>query len=230
MTPRLTGRETTVLVVLVAAIVLGSVFAYAIISRPSSTKPTTSSSLVYPSTSTSLSTTASSSLQNTSLGLALGLYASKNSTGALFISVNETNLLNRVNNVTTADDWLYRDTKSSPCGNYNQSPIEYAVLQGYYDESNYSSAAALNIYDPAAPVSCPTVSAPIPYLLFDAFRDNGTRPCYAAECTFSAYASLSVSGYWAVSGRTLAFQRFPSGTYTVLAEDEWGASPSSLSP
>ncbi len=219
---RTTGKETTVLVVLVAVIVLASVFAYAMLSKPSSTKPTPSSGLVSSSTSASSSATALSSQQSTSLGLALGLSVSTNSTGALFISTNETNLLNRVNNVTTANNWPFPDTNSSPCGDYNQLPIRYAVLQGYYDKSNYSSAAALDIYDPAAPVSCPTVSAPIPYLLFDAFRDSGAEPCYASECRFSAYASLSVGGYWKSSGQTWTFQRFPSGTYTVLAEDEWG--------
>ncbi len=64
------------------------------------------------------------------LGLTLNLRISTNATGALLVSTNETNLLSRVNNVTTADDWPYPNTNSAPCGDYNQFPIQYAVLQG----------------------------------------------------------------------------------------------------
>src|SRR5438552_1092302 len=87
------------------------------------------------------------STQDTSQGLKLGLHISVNAAGALSISINETNLLNRVNNVTTANKWPYPNTGSEPCGNWAQFPIEYAVLQGHYGTSNYTSASALTVYD-----------------------------------------------------------------------------------
>jgi hypothetical protein len=152
--------------------------------------------------------------------LKLNLQISTNATGALSISTNETNLLDSVNNVTTADDWPYSHTDSLPCGNFGQFPIEYAVFQGHYDASNYTSTNALTLYDPGLFIPCPTAEALPAYLLFAPLSDNASYP--SGQGSFLVSASYSVTGYWTGSGNTFAFHQLPPGIYTVLAEDEWG--------
>jgi archaellin len=106
--------------------------------RISTTTPTSSGI----GTTTSIQIpTSSASAPDVSLGLTLGLHISMNATGALSISTNEANVLDRVNNVTTANDWAYPNT-DYPCGNWAHFPVQYALFQGYYDTSNYTSASA----------------------------------------------------------------------------------------
>ncbi|MDA4123712.1 MAG: hypothetical protein OK456_11085 [Thaumarchaeota archaeon] len=171
-------------------------------------------------TSTTSTSSASSTLSRFGTGLKLNLQVSTNATGALSISVNETNLLDRANNVTTADNWPYPNTSSLPCGNFEQFPIEYAMLQGNYNAGNYTSASALAMYDPGLFLPCPTAIALPAYLLFAPLGDNASYP--SGQGSFLVSASCSVTGYWTGSGNTAAFQQFPPGIYTVLAEDEWG--------
>jgi hypothetical protein len=157
---------------------------------------------------------------NSSLGLRLGLQISVNATGGLSIQTNESNLLDRVNNVTTADDWPYPNPNSLPCGDFSQFPIQYAVLQGYYGTGNYSSTSALALYDPTAIYACPTVSATIPYLLFSPFSDDASFSFSSGQNnSYLLSADYSVPGYWTGSG---TFHQFPPGIYTALVEDEWG--------
>jgi hypothetical protein len=174
-------------------------------------------------TASSNQTPGSASTEDTRLGLKLGLRVSSNATGALSISSNATNLLDKVNNVTTADDWPYPDTGSYPCGNFNQFPVEYAVLQGHYGASNYTSAGAFTLYDTGEVYPCPTSIAPLPYLLFAPLGDNVTFIFSSGQKGgYLVSASYSVTGYWTGSGTTASFHQFPPGTYTVLVEDEWG--------
>ena len=192
-----------------------------IIATSTSNTNSTSSGVGNKSSTQTLSSSASG--QSTPQGLKLGLDVSTNATGALVIAISETNLLDRVNNVTTANDWPYPNTNSLPCGNYNQIPFEYAVLQGYYDTSNYTSTGALTLYDPAEFYPCPTEIFPGPYLLFSPLSDNVSRThSPGQEDSFLASASYSVTGYYTGSGNSASFHQFPAGTYTVLAEDEWG--------
>jgi hypothetical protein len=155
---------------------------------------------------------------NPSLGLRLGLQISVNATGALSIETNESNLLDRVNNVTTANDWPYPNTDSLPCGDFDQFPIEYAVLQGYYGTGNYTSASALTVYNTGVTYSCPTMTAPIPYFLFAPLSDNASF-LSGPGSSYLLSADYTVTGYWTGSG---TFHQFPPGVYTALVEDEWG--------
>jgi hypothetical protein len=160
---------------------------------------------------------------NSSLGLRLGLQISTNATGTLLVSANETNLLSRVNNVTTANDWPYPNAGTLPCGDFNQFPIQYAVLQGYYDPSNYTSASALTLYDTGGFYDCPTMIAPIPYVLFAPLSDNASFLFSSGqEGSYLVSANYSSTGYWTGSQSTAAFHPFPRGIYTIIVEDEWG--------
>jgi hypothetical protein len=163
------------------------------------------------------------SAQDAPLGSTLGLHISANAGGPLSIFANVTNLLNRVNNVTTANDWPYPSPDSAACGDYDQFPIQYAVFQGYYDASNYTSAADLSLYNTAYLYQCPTESAPAPYLLFAPLSDNVSRfDSSPQDGSYLVSADYSVTGYWTGSQSTSAFHHFQPGVYTVLAEDEWG--------
>jgi hypothetical protein len=175
-------------------------------------------------TITSSTPTDQGAATNSSLGLQLDLRISVNATGALSIQTNETNLLDKVNNVTTAaDDWPYPDPGTLPCGDYNQFPIQYAVLQGYYDLGNYTSARALTLYDTTGVYLCPTMSAPIPYLLFAPLSDNASSFISSGqESSYLVSANYSSTGYWTDSQSTAVFHPFPRGIYTILVDDEWG--------
>jgi hypothetical protein len=163
------------------------------------------------------------SAQDASSGLTLGLRISANAAGVLSISSNVTNLLNKVNNVTTANHWPYPNPDSLACGDYDQFPIQFAVFQGYYDASNFSSASDLTLYNTAYLYPCPTVSAPAPYLLFAPLSDNVSRfDSSPQEGSYSVSTTDTVSGYWTGSQSTAVFHHFSAGTYTALAEDEWG--------
>jgi len=160
---------------------------------------------------TSSTTQTQGAATNPSLGLRLGLQISVNATGALSIQTNESNILNRMNNVTTTNDWPYSNTGSLPCGDYVQFPIEYAVLQGYYGKSNYTSASALTLYDPGVVYACPTMSAPIPYFLFAPLSDNTSFSFSSGQNdSYPLSADYSVTGYWTGSG---IFHQFPPGVY-----------------
>jgi hypothetical protein len=160
---------------------------------------------------------------DTPQGLRLGLQISLNSTNVLSVSANETNLVNNVENVTTANNWPYPDTGTLPCGNYDQFPIQYAVLQGYYDLSNYTSSTALTLYNTGVVVLCPTMSAPLHSLFFAPLSDDVSFYSPNNQDGFVVSANYSpVSGYWTGSQTTAWFHLFPQGVYTVLAEDEWG--------
>ena len=226
------GTSTRTITALVAAVVVISSLTAVLVytNQGSSGSPHSSSlsSTLTASTSSGLATTSSiqtptsiASAEGTPPGLKLGLQISTNATGALSISANETNLLNKVNNVTAAADWPFPNTGSLPCGNYNQFPIEYAVLQGHYDSGNYTSASALTLYDPGDVYLCVTESFLGPYLLFAPVSDNVSYSS-GQEGSFLVSANVSVTGYWTRSGTTASFHQFPPGVYTVLVEDEWG--------
>lgn len=188
------------------------------------TASTTISTLVSTSTSTTTVTTTSGTIclesgsnatnaftTDCQLGVTLGLQISTNASGGLSISTHETNLLNRVNNVTTAGNWSYPNVNSEPCGNSDQFPIEYAVLQGNYDTSNYTSASALTLYDPGDVYLCPTEIFPGTYLFFAPLSDNVSHFSAGQEASFLASASYSTTGYWTRSGSTASFHKFPPG-------------------
>jgi hypothetical protein len=225
--PRSRARlaASIILLVVIGASLIGAVY-LRIGQSGTSTTSTSSTSSTSGGVGTTSSARISASLasaQGAPPGLKLNLQISTNATDALSISTNETNLLNRMNNVTTADNWPYPNTGSEPCGNFDQFPIEYAVLQGHYDASNYTSASALTVYDPANIYFCPTMTAPLTYLLFAPLGDNASR-FYSSgqEGNFLVSASYSVTGFWTGSGNAASFHQFSPGIYTVLAEDEWG--------
>jgi hypothetical protein len=215
------SKGVAILVIVVIGVV--AIGFIALNMQPKGATSTSSSETSSVATSIQIPVSAASA-QDSSLGLKLDLSISVSAEGALTISTNESNLLDRVNNVTSTNEWLYPNTGSYPCGNWDQFPTEYAVLQGYYDVGNYSSASSLTLYNTTIAYPCPTMTGPIAYLLFSPLSDNSSRYFGPSGSAGSLVVSdqYAMTGYWTGSGTTASFHKLPSGTYTVLAEDEWG--------
>ena len=226
---------TLAIAIVVAALVVGASI-YASSSLKTTTTITKTTTITTSTNGTSVITTtaeapssvqipvSSVSVQDNSTGLKLYLYVSANTTGAIFVFTYESNMLNRVNNVTTTGKWPYPNTNSYPCGNYDQFPIEYAVMQGNWGLANYSLASSLALYNTAPIYACPTENYPQHFLSFAPLSDNASRIIMPGSWkeSFSVSVKYAVPGYWTGSGTNASFHDFSPGVYTVLADDEWG--------
>jgi hypothetical protein len=169
------------------------------------------------------------------LQLRLFLNSSSSATGlAVSVTVDDHNALASTNNVTAANDWLvplnYID--GAPCGD-NDAVVGFAVAEGHDTLSNVTAATLLPLVNPKASYNCP---AYLGYgnpkgFLFQPMSDTaasygcvGVSPICPTGSAFTGLTSLSwapATGFYDLGG---AFTSFPHGTYTVLAEDEWGDS------
>ncbi len=164
------------------------------------------------------------------ISLQLSLAPSNGSLGEIVIREDLLNVLNTRNNVSAKQDWLYSPNYLNPfdpCG--PPGPLGFAVFQGYYDRSNYSSATALTLYNSSIPFFCTTNIFPITYYLFNASSDvassyTSNGPQYPSGEGFPLAVSYSTGGYWTGGyfQSSSEFHYFPRGTYTVIATDEWG--------
>ncbi len=131
-------------------------------------------------------------------------------------------------NVTSANDWAVpiNGTNVAVCGS---DTVRFAMAEGYYTSSNVTAARQLDLVDPLATPNCPVYFGygnPTGFL-FQPTSDGGASygcvgvsPCPTGNATATYNLNpLTVSGYY--QGDT--FTSFHPGTYTVLAEDEWGA-------
>jgi hypothetical protein len=134
-------------------------------------------------------------------------------------------------NVTSANDWLIalNWTNGGACDDDGPT-VGFAIAQGYYTSSNVTAAKLLDLVDPGATYNCPPwyigYGSPTGFL-FQPMSDSGASygclgvspcPTGSATATYSGIP-LTVTGYYQVD----TFTSFPHGTYTVLAENEWGA-------
>jgi len=136
-------------------------------------------------------------------------------------TVDEVNTMTTPNRVSASSRWPVPGLAVGPCGPLNY-PIGVAVLSGNYDASNASSGKALQIYEPGV-YNCPLVLAGIASYIFQPSSDNasiyGSCQSGGGECISERVNStVPFAGYYV--GTT--FTSFPSGTYTVVAGDEWG--------
>lgn len=160
------------------------------------------------------------------LQLGLSLSPTSMSTGqSIRISVQETNSLSSLNNVTVARDWAEAYLTVSPCGTLS-FPMGYAILSGYYTASNISSGESLNLYEPG-PYNCPLILSGIDSYAFLPLSSTAAvygscepEPCFSS---FNVNSTGSVSGSWSGNSTDNSqFSSFAQGTYTVVAGDEWG--------
>ncbi|HVC26765.1 MAG TPA: hypothetical protein VND40_01250 [Nitrososphaerales archaeon] len=134
-------------------------------------------------------------------------------------------------NVTSANDWVVplNGTDGVPCGDEGQT-VGFAIAEGYYTSSNVTAAKLLDLVNPGATYNCPLYfgyGSPTGFL-FQPMSDSGTSygcigvsPCLTGDAT-ATYDPwpVTITGYW---NHGVTFTSFSGGTYTVLAEDEWGA-------
>jgi len=156
------------------------------------------------------------------LALRLDLNASSISTGeSVSLSVAEWNSLDEQNVISSSNDWPVQGLGVGPCGALNY-PFGFAILYGYYNSSaGLSSAQKAQIYEPGT-YSCPLILSGITAYSFYPLSDNAdvmgscdSGPCFSLEMN----SSTVISGYW--NGGTQL--PLPSGSYTVVVGDEWGA-------
>jgi hypothetical protein len=184
--------------------------------------------------------TPASSATNPTNNLRLDLYLSTNSTGRIYVTVDEYNTLDGVNNVTVGSNWaIPANTLRDICDNYVAA---YAVYQGNYGAGNFTTATPLVLTSPGAGNICPV---PSPFTVYSFSPDSGVASAKAG--IFSPVAtsrnvtlSDSISGYftcgtnaplfkpqngsglWTCGTIAAKFNPFPPGTYTVVALDQWG--------
>jgi hypothetical protein len=140
------------------------------------------------------------------------------------IVIDETNMLSKTNNVSTADKWPLTGLSVSPCGTLNY-PFGVAIFQGYYASGDISSATPLKLYDPLAVYSCPMVLSEIDTYAFQPLSDiaavfqiSDTNPV----STENMNAEVQTTGYW-IGSTAVTLTNFDPGVYTVVGGDEWGS-------
>ena len=117
-------------------------------------------------------------------------------------------------NLSSASNWALPYLVIGPCGP-TDSPIAFAVVQGFYTPLNISYARV------QYGIGCSTLMGGIRFYLFQpvsnvvsVFGSCNPNPCF----TEPMISSRSLNGYW--SGNQ--YLSFTSGVYTVVVADEWG--------
>jgi len=164
--------------------------------------------------------------------------SSASATGvSLGVFVDAYNPSSSTANVTSASDWVVplSGNDGAPCGDdtYAQNPtVGFAIAEGHYTSSNVTEAKLLDLVNPNATYNCPLYlgyANPTGFLFQPTSDMAASYGCNQQRCmTGSASTGVQnttaswapVTGYWNQKG---TFITFPEGTYTVLAEDQWGA-------
>lgn len=164
---------------------------------------------------------------NSSDGLRLSLELQPGGNGTFTVKVDESNIIGSVNNVTGANEWRYPVDLLDPFNNCapGNSPVGFAIFQGYYGMNNYTSGKALPLYNTSTEFSCTENLFPNEFL-FQPVSDNvSVYVGHQFQYNSTASISLFTSGYWyggAGTSTAATFKTFYPGTYTVLGADEWG--------
>jgi hypothetical protein len=202
-----------------------------VVSTSTSTSTLTTTLITTSSTTTTSTSTATAATDPTN-GLELRLYlntSSSSGTGAsVSIFADAYNPSSSTLNVTSANDWVVpiSGINGDVCGS---DTVRFAMAEGYYTSSNVTAAKLLVLLDPSTTFNCPVYFGygnPTGFL-FQPMSDGGASygcvgvsPCLTGNATATYNLNPDIfSGYY--QGDT--FTSFPRGTYTVLAEDEWGA-------
>jgi len=186
-----------------------------------SSQTTTTIQTSTPVPSYSLTETNVSSV-NLTLGLSLQLFAapSNGSLGNLSISTEVVGARNVSTNVPVDDNWPSVANSFGICGAPEQIGVGFGIFQGYYDQSNYTDATPLYLYNTLETYSCTAVTYGDFTYSFQPHSDvaelvNFSVPHYNESISTGGL----VSGYWQLGG---TYQVFPAGNYTIMAADEWG--------
>ena len=129
------------------------------------------------------------------------------------IVIDETNMLSKTNNVSTADKWPLTGLSVSPCGTLNY-PFGVAIFQGNYTTANVSSAMPLTLFYPGELHGCPFILSGINSYVFQPLNDVAAIYQISNIEPFIEKINKEV--------QTTGLTDADSGVYTVVACDEWG--------
>ena len=221
--PERKGIGATLTAVIVAFVLIVATTAFMI----STSQSNTSSNPTASSTSSSSASLATTSASNSSQGLQFRLQVKPNGGANFTVTAEEVNLLGSVNNVTEANQWKYAANLLDPFNNCapGDSPVGFAIFQGYYGINNYTSGKSLPLYNTTTMFSCTVNYFPNVYL-FQPKSDNiSVYNDHQFRVNTTASVSLSTSGYWTGGADTSSPATFNAfaGSYTVLGADEWGS-------
>jgi hypothetical protein len=177
---------------------------------------------------TSTSSTATSSVTTTTdqtpgIELLLSVTPNQGPLGTTFdVNVTALNTLLRANNVTGIGD--YHGVQVNPL--CNTGPVTFEVLQGYYTAANFTGGSVLNIHGVQNMMCIVPTSALSYYLfqpnssIFEGPLPNDSGQGAAAMTSRAATTSASLQNVY--SSEFQNPERFPAGTYTIVAADNWG--------
>jgi hypothetical protein len=148
--------------------------------------------------------------------------------GSLKVSLELYNTLDKVNNMTGAQDWRLTNQSESACA--KNDPFRTEVLRGFYDSRNYSKGAPI-VFAVIQPISGPN------QCLFFIQAANGTAPpLFVGPDNQNRYDfnPMSDEAQWissnanqkAIMAETVLLE--PSlfsnsaGVFTVVSGDMWG--------
>jgi hypothetical protein len=150
----------------------------------------------------------STSTLDPATGLSLVLNLSTNSNGQVVVTAYEFNTLNRINNVSYGSSWpnasLFQWT---PTNCYQPGMEGYEVLQGNYGSNNFTAGQALWL-QPENLQQCGVET-----------QTTGNSSYIFQPLSIRDILSGAYVGYW-IGGET--YTPFTTGTYTLLAGDQWG--------
>ena len=166
---------------------------------------------------------------NSTLGLKLSLSVNSTSVRSgsnINVTVTITNVLKSMNNVSGKWDWANQIVANSsastfPCPHWDN----FVIVNGYYSESNISTASPLWLIPPHESLACPYLNWTS--YLFKPQSYNATvfpNGYYPYNLTTKAL----VQGYYTtpqgyvLPNKNLPPPPFPTGIYTIAAGDEWG--------
>src|SRR4029077_6417463 len=217
--------------VAITAVVIIIVVGIGIISLTSHSNTSTSSSASPPTTvQGSSSTTETMSVANSNgLEFMMALKSSSLSRkGSLKVSLELYNTLDKVNNVTGAQDWRLTSQSESACA--KNDPFRTEVLRGYYDSGNYSKGAPV-VFAVIQPLPGPNQC-----LFFIQAANDNAQPLFVGSENQNRYdfSPMSDKAQWissdtnqlATMGETVVLE--PSlfsnstGVFTVVSGDMWG--------
>ena len=159
------------------------------------------------------------------LALSIGLESTNYHPGdTISIKIDEINTLAKDNLVQGADLWADQNLTLGGCG-VEFYPFGLSILAGYYDESNYSSAAPLvSLYELDAIYQCP---AEVGINSYDFEPSSNVAIVMSPGADNSSPINMThtntVTGFWMGTWFHATYSDFTPGIYTIVGGDMWGA-------
>jgi rhodanese-related sulfurtransferase len=176
---------------------------------------TTTSTVTTP-TSTTPSTTTVQSMNGLQLQVSINA-TSLTSGESLQIAISEYNALSTGNNVAAATNWKVNGLTIGACPNINVLPFGLAVFQGSYNSQNISQGTPLELF---GAVPCAQLIRFISG--YDFLPDSNNAAIMPGGDIASPTPMATTETVNGTYAKGVQLTPFPTGTYTVVAGDEWG--------